>query len=228
MKPVVFYHLYIQNHFFPLWINEQFNILKTSGLSNDATIYTYITTPIEFKEIVEAYINQNFSFVNILDIRTTDKPTIYEGSTLKHLYNFSLKQDNPILYFHSKGSSLSLENIKYFPNKNSYDWRNLMQYFCIEKYKDCLDLLNTHDVVGVNWESHPQFHFSGNFWWANSEYIRKLPDPLDLENFVRFNRCSMEFWIGFNSPKFYCLHNSNVDHYHKEYPSKLYYVKNDK
>lgn len=227
MNPVVFYHLYVRDEFFPLWVEEQLNLLKKSGLGDISTVYVCITTPIELKNIIEKYINENFSFVNILDIRTTDKPTIYEGSTLKHLYKFSLKHDNPIFYFHTKGSSYKVENVKYFPNKNSYDWRNLMQYFHIEKHKECLNLLKTYDVVGVNWQSHPQ-HFSGNFWWANSEYIRKLPDPLDLENFIKYSRCSMEFWVGYNSPKYHCIHNSGVDHYHKEYPLELYLSENDK
>jgi hypothetical protein len=222
MKPLVFYHLYIKDQLFTLWIDEQLNILKSSGLANNAIIYICITTPAKLKDTVEAYISQFSSFINILDIRSTDEPTIYEGSTLKYLYKYSFSHDAPILYFHSKGSSLIMKDKKHFPNRKIYDWRNLMQYFCIVKYRDCLNLLGENDVVGVNWRYFPHLHFSGNFWWARSEYIRTLPDPLDLENFVRFDRYSMEFWLGFGSPTHHCLHNSGIDHWRKEYPSNLY------
>ena len=103
MKPLVFYHLYIKDQLFTLWIDEQLNILKSSGLANNAIIYICITTPAKLKDTVEAYISQFSSFINILDIRSTDEPTIYEGSTLKYLYKYSFSHDAPILYFHSKG-----------------------------------------------------------------------------------------------------------------------------
>ena len=33
--------------------------------------------------------------------------------------------------------------------------------------------LRDHDLAGTNWRGN---HYSGNFWWARSEHIRRLPD----------------------------------------------------
>lgn len=68
----------------------------------------------------------------------------------------------------------------------SNDWKRLF-YFLVERYKDCLTLLEDYDVVGC----HPNPH--DNFWWATSEYIRKSP----LNGVLQ-------------PPKYYCLHNSLI------------------
>jgi hypothetical protein len=222
MTPTIFYHLYAQDENYKLWIDEQFNLLKSSELINESNLNVCIVTPKELQKDVISYVKKSIPFTNILEVRDIKEKNIYEGLTLQHLYNFSFTNDCPILYFHSKGMSHPIQNKKYFPNKNSYDWRSLMQYFCIKKYKDCLTYLKEYDIVGVNWTTHPVMHFSGNFWWANSSYIRTLPHPLDTNNVERWSRCSMEFWIGFNSPKYYSFHNSNIDHYHNEYSIDRY------
>ena len=41
----------------------------------------------------------------------------------------------------------------------------------------CLEKLETHDVVSVEYLSRPQHHMSGNFWWATSNHISKLNVP---------------------------------------------------
>lgn len=71
-----------------------------------------------------------------------------------------------ILYVHTKGASYRLvyDHIE--------DWRHLMTYFLIERYRDCLDSLSTlrYDAVGVNYSPVPTRHFSGNFWWTTGSY----------------------------------------------------------
>lgn len=77
-----------------------------------------------------------------------------------------------ILYVHTKGASYRLvyDHIE--------DWRHLMTYFLIERYRDCLDFLSTlrYDAVGVNYSPVPTRHFSGNFWWTTTSYMSTLSE----------------------------------------------------
>jgi hypothetical protein len=142
-------------------------------------------------------------------------PDLEEGPTLKSLYNFSIK--NPgykILYIHSKGVTNNSKPVE--------DWRNYMNYFMIEKWEECIKYLEDYDSVGGNLLKKHSYgdyaHYSGNFWWANSEYINKL-DYSYLDDSFRFMR---EFWIGSGSGKMYEIHNSKLNHYIQEYPRERY------
>ena len=44
--------------------------------------------------------------------------------------------------------------------------------------EDCLAALRNHDLVGVHWRDKPFPHFSGNFWWARNEYLRRLEQSI--------------------------------------------------
>lgn len=49
-----------------------------------------------------------------------------------------------------------------------------MQYFCITKYKKCIEVLDKgYDTVGCLLQHQFIFntHYCCNFWWCNSEYI---------------------------------------------------------
>ena len=66
-------------------------------------------------------------------------------------------------------------------------------------------------------------HFSGNFWWANSDYLKNLP-KITTENYAELNRG--EFWILSNTDKVYSIEdNSTIDRYQncvmdeKDFPS---------
>ena len=74
-----------------------------------------------------------------------------------------------------------------------------MTYFILEKMEICInEIYNGYDAVGVDWNEIPNKHFSGNFWWASSEYIKSLP-PADLEKTFIHNlpteRHFAEFWM---------------------------------
>lgn len=51
---------------------------------------------------------------------------------------------------HTKGctriNDLNSGNYSY---KNIENWRHMQEYFTIDKFQECLDGLNTHDVVGI-------------------------------------------------------------------------------
>ncbi len=137
----------------------------------------------------------------------------YEFPTLKLIKNFSQNVDAKILYLHSKGVS------KFGQVEKPYveDWRNYLEYFVIERYQNCLEALETVSVCGANWALAPLPHFSGNFWWARSDYIRTLPEPVWREQ-----RIAAELWLGTRNPTVMNLFSSNVDHYNERFPRERY------
>lgn len=125
-----------------------------------------------------------------------------------------------ILYLHSKG-------ITRVGNKNVEDWVKYLIYFNINKHEECLNALDKYDTCGVNLNEKPSFHYSGNFWWGNSNYIKKL-DPLEIkENFVSHDDyvkyyLASEMWLCSKTKNCKTLHNSNINHYHQEYKKDKY------
>lgn len=142
-----------------------------------------------------------------------------EAETLQLLWDNSKQKDFYVLYLHSKGVTRG-----YNPNINS--WIEYMEYFCINKYRECLDVLQTHDTVGVNLLKQPHWHYSGNFWWSKSEYINKLK-RFKVENASMANtideKMYCEYWLLDNKKANpYTLHQSNIDHYWSTYPESSY------
>ena len=73
-----------------------------------------------------------------------------------------------------------------------------MQYFLIENYEECLDLLDTYETVGcmcwnsgnlrhkIDNENHC-VHYSGNFFWANTEYVKTLAKLSETPVNLKYN-----------------------------------------
>lgn len=135
---------------------------------------------------------------------------LYEQVTLHHLHEDALTEEFNVLYLHSKGVR---HNDK---NPCILDWVNLLSYFNIQKHEACLQGLVEYDAVGVNLETTPCLHYSGNFWWSKSSHIRTLPKC----TYACYN--SPEFWITSIQGKFLNVWSSGVNHYKERYPSSLY------
>ena len=123
----------------------------------------------------------------------------YEFLTLKHLHQYAYEHpESLILYLHTKGCSVDPERMK-----TGRDWRRYMLHFVVDRYKECLDALETSDVCGVDWRQSPRAHFSGNFWWARADYLTTLPSIDEISRseapWVISPRHNAEFWIGMNS-----------------------------
>jgi len=126
---------------------------------------------------------------------------LFENVTLKLLYFYSkVFQSSKILYLHTKGTSYSKDNTRY-PVITA--WRRFMMYCLTHNYKECVKLLDYVEVVGCNYidvtaEQVYYFpsHFSGNFWWANSEYISRL----EISHLI--DKYDSEFWLFRNNPTF--------------------------
>jgi hypothetical protein len=203
-KIVIFYHMYQINNWQDIF-KEHLELLNNSGLIDNI-------------EFVHLGINGEYVYngdnKKISCVINKDQH-LEEGSTLKSLYSFA--NENPgykILYIHSKGVTNNSKPVE--------DWRNYMNYFMIEKWKECVKYLEHYDSVGCNLSKEHSYgnypHYSGNFWWANADYINKLNYSY-LDDSFRFMR---EFWIGSGNGKMYEIHNSNVNHYKERYLNSEY------
>ncbi len=135
-------------------------------------------------------------------------------------YCDSINDEKSILYLHTKGVSTPY-------NKCIVDWRRYMTFFVVNKFEYCLKILKEKDACGVDLVNEPTLHFSGNFWWANSKYIKLLPDIKSIikSDNALTKRHNAEFWIGMNNGNLLSLWNSNINVYERHlhsYPQYLY------
>jgi hypothetical protein len=156
----------------------------------------------------------------------------YEFPTLHHLWKESKNDEFKILYLHTKGVSKA-------KNKYVKDWVEYLSYFNVQLWQDRLIDLRQFDCVGVNikgsqnnsinnasqWFSKgPPLHYSGNFWWANSNYIKRLPNPYEYKtDQSEMLRYYCEMWLLQLKGKFHCAWYSGVLHHKDEpYPAFMY------
>ena len=165
---------------------------------------------------------------------TRDDGLLGEYPGIRKVWEAAQDKDGPshIGYWHTKGASHPF-------NPCVHDWRRYMMYFFLRG--PSLE----HDVTGVDFMREDEIHiqnssairareksrrffgdplnggglFPGNFWWASTEYLRKLPEPKPHPE----DRCVWEFWIGRAGPTVLTRHRSNLDHYHTRY-RPFYYV----
>lgn len=218
-KPTLFIHCGIGNDRYALIMDEFFSHLDKSGARDklDIRVCSVGRKPANELWFNEQYHNDDFGKG--------------EFFTLGILQNFckEIGVGVPVGYVHTKGV------FNGFDNPCIIDWRQYMGYFVLERVHDCLRALEEgNDVVGVDWVTEPNKHFSGNFWWANSQYINRLP-KIDPPNFqiegAPSQRHLAEFWIGYGFPKVKCLHSSKINVYERHlhrYPRSLYEIEGTK
>lgn len=235
MSNTVFYHLYIPypenyiHYIWPLWVDEQLGVIQQSGLAAQSLVFVCITMPTRemipfmnknYEQVVTDYIQERYPFAKIIDIRDVSEPNIYEGQTLHKLYERSMGVNERMLYVHTKGMSKRIA-------PTAHDWRRYLQYFMIEQWQNCVTQLQTHDLVSVQSKSR------ANFWWANSQYVRTLQDPLQSDKIFPSRpsmwphaadyRYAFEAWVFSGEPRIHHVHDSGeLDHYTEFHPPKMY------
>jgi len=206
-----FSHNYLINDWKNI-LNNQLKLLKTCGLYDELTIlfmYVYGDDK-SYQEFLNSI--QNYDDLMKIEIIRINENN-FEYPTLQSLYDFVKQENCYVLYFHLKGVWSSYKGQASLDAVNS--WRNCLEYFNIEKWKNCVQKLEEgYDVVGSLYnynEKEPLF--SGNFWWASSEYIKKLPrleyvyendpDKDGTDPDWTWKRVECEKWINKIPNKFY-------------------------
>lgn len=127
----------------------------------------------------------------------SEDSTLFENATMKQIIAFSkIHHDYNILYLHTKGVSYKPDHY-FFPGIVS--WINYMLFCLVENSDKCIKLLNNYDTVGVNIKEHDEnpIHYSGNFWWAKSSYLKNL-SPLSFKD-----KYDCEFLTLSKNPKYF-------------------------
>lgn len=190
-KPIIiFSHNFLTNTWRTI-VGEQMDLLKRTGLYDRASQIHFGVYSEEFDNIVEftekvKILDQNSKCkIHVQSTNDNERPTLIKLQ--------EVCQENPgafVLYYHTKGVSANpFSDPDTFKQRTS--WRHCMEYFCIEKWPRCVDLLYTHDCVGplyANWSNHIYgfnlAFFSGNFWWATSDHINKTPTMHERDNWM--------------------------------------------
>ena len=140
--------------------------------------------------------------------------SLYERATLSHMRNMSENESCQYAYLHTKG--IKPLNGPCEHEKNCVlDWIDLMLHWNIYNWKIASEKLFKNDIYGCEFFRNPKLHFSGNFWWANSDYLKTLP-RLNKYNVANLNRG--EFWILSETDKVYAVSGPTpVDMYQNYY-----------
>jgi len=175
----VFYHIFCNENTKPVVI-DQLNKIVFSGLYKKATkIYCFLTgSQAEITEL-SALVPKFGKKIEVAATGPDDKT--YERFTLLKIHEY-VKPDDKFLYIHSKGVSKGSFECKRGDQaalENVFWWRTLMEYQLIARFQKCLELLDSHDLVGTYYEDHKIGpHFSGNFWWSTGKYYASLPKEI--------------------------------------------------
>ena len=128
---------------------------------------------------------------------------LFERFTLHRLRDDSKKETFNAFYMHSKGVTKG-QNVK---------WIEQMLKSCWNDHTKLLFDLQVHDAAGVLLTNYLiGAHFSGNFWWSKSEYLKKL------EN-ITGGYLDPEKWI-LASENCRVLHVNRATNYNREYTKR--------
>jgi hypothetical protein len=124
--------------------------------------------------------------------------TYFERPAMLAIEAYAQHHAGYVLYLHSKGVSNAADETK-------AKWRRLMMRELVENWEQCVLQLPYYDIIGVNWRDMPPIsHFSGNFWYASTRYVRSLADfahyydhpAYQIWDPINDKRLGCEFWIG--------------------------------
>ncbi len=209
----IFFHVYLKSGYSRILI-DKFKKFKSSGLYDSAnkiylTLYGDIELNSEFlNELKDMYSKIEYAIISNAVFNN-------EPDTL----NLMLKKANeyesntPMLYLHTKGLSYTNPDVK----KNVEAWVRYLDLYVINKWKECVDSLKDNDSAGGFYVEDPK-HFQGNFWWANSDYLKNLP-KLTPDNIENYNRG--EFWILSQTDKVYPLSGVTPVNMYQNYYCKV-------
>jgi len=198
----IFYHSYPVNDYIERFTRTYDKIVSSGLIDKINNIFVVTTTP-----DVQQFARDKVQLKHIYGTLENER------HTLNFLKWYCLENDGYSLYLHSKG-------VTHGEDPHIQDWVDLMEYFCIEKYRTCLDFFNSgYNAVGCNYQPlEVGKHFSGNFWWAANGYLKTLQDLLPGAS-----ARACEFWLG-SGDNFrpICVHDSIINHYYTKYPKSLY------
>jgi hypothetical protein len=205
-------------------LSKQLKRVKDSLLYDELNEFHLVVTDVKQnqKNIIDRMLLEYPKI--ILDYNTINE---YESRALSKIDNIARTyNDCKILYFHTKGVSNKYKNL----NTNEYYdlkvegikcWTELLEYFIIDHWKECVNKLDEYDTVGVNNVGN---WWWGNFWWSNSYHIK---NNIPFNQFYYGSRWQCESWLhesnrDINNIKFYQFYPYSYDPYYSILPKYFY------
>jgi hypothetical protein len=188
-------------------IKQQIGRIVGSGLYSQVdlffmTVNKQDTPEEELTELLKDYDKIKFEFS---ENNFAEYPGIKKVKEIADIY------DTKILYLHTKGVSndwldFATRQRSDEKTENINFWKEALEFFVIDKWKDCVSLLKEYDNVGLSCNSG---WYWGNFWWSKSEHIRKT-SPVEI-----WGRWDYEAWLnrGVSNPKNYEFYHLGFDPY---------------
>jgi hypothetical protein len=207
-------------------LSRQFDLLESSNLLNSCNkvfigLIGHATTP----TLTEILYHPKVIIVKYVDQAN-------EEITTSKIREFALKSTSNarVLYIHSRGITHDSDEL----NGPAEDWTKMMEFFLIERWQKAYEVLENYYTAGCEmWADEEIYHYSGNFWWATTDYIKQLPDPMkDVPDRYMVS----EKWIlrladkQIPKEKFYVLHRTTkhkygrgmIHSYVDMYPREMY------
>lgn len=238
----VYYHVYLTDN--PaVWsgiVREQLECMKDAYLlnhinniefivisQNDSRIQTFIN----FCELFETSAKRTYNIIQNPYSNDTEMirninndATVTENITMRKIFDDSKDTDCCVLYLHTKGITSTINYLEK-GDVNTYMryhyWRQYLNWGTLTKWTRCLnDIVDKHDVSGINYRDTPCPHYSGNFWWSKSSYIRTLPDPSTLSWWYSLKQKSNDQWLKtvgnrFRDEMWVCSNTNKISNIHK-------------
>jgi hypothetical protein len=157
-----FLHIYTAKEWRNI-ITQQVGKMKVCGLLDKTdTIYCGVVGTKVFEPIEDCMkIMYDSPNLNLLEVKT-----------LYMLWQLCRSLDCQVFFIHTKDLSNG--------------WRRQMEHSILVRHNLCLKFLNEGaDIVAADWSC------KGNFWWANSSFIKTLPAP---------DQCCAEDWLSKGKP----------------------------
>lgn len=218
MKTALYYHLYLSDDY-GTWSSifmEHMKGLEDKGILDilNEMHFTVITNSekkadifVRLQDMYDTGIPKIVEFVHnpyrndVEMLNSIESPnSITENHTMKKIWEQSQSSDMIMLYLHSKGITATKKALEFGDSttfQKYYYWRQFLNWGVIEKGEQCYGAIahGNYDIAGVNFCETPSKHFSGNFWWSKSDYIKKLPDPSTIEWWHELKAKSNDPWL---------------------------------
>jgi hypothetical protein len=225
-KIYLFFHICCLNNYAEI-VHTMIQSMQDSGLYDtcEEIYYTLVGHP------TDSFLQSLKAYTKMKCVYTSPHINEVEYPLLAYLQEFSCIHDGYLFYCHTKGVSQPEDPVK-------KRWRDRLVEKNIKEYQTCVAFLNKGcDIAGCGWKEHPvgasvrqpfsvhtHSHFSGNFWWAQSTYIRTLPsirerelelhDKRDKSGWAfESYRLECEMWIGQSEKKYIGVNTDlNIDY----------------
>lgn len=219
------YHVYCDNGWQQM-VTDQMAGLRHHGLM-DRTTKLYVSC-ITRNDDDTRQLQQLLGNDKVEIIANERDPRRFEYPALHFLRQKSLKEHCLFYYFHTKGityQALKTNDRKFCAFKRNIEaWRKMMEYFLFEQWQVAVNALtqgyDTYGCYRLPPPPRPYYLYAGNFWWARSEYVRRLPE-FDFSRIAQ-DRFFAEEWLYKAKPRDFSAFDTMADLYYVYIPRALY------